>query len=65
VGDDDILLDGWNLPFKTETETSGIFAGNACYNLVGEPEAIRQCIEEKAVIPVTAGAKAKIIVCRG
>lgn len=62
---DDILLDGWGLPFKTDTETSGIFAGNACYNLVGDPEAIRQCIENRAVIPITDSAKAKIIVARG
>ena len=65
LGDDDILLDGWNLPFKTDTETDGVMAGNACYNLIGEPEAIRQCIEGKALRPVTDGAKAKIIVCRG
>src|SRR5262245_47273533 len=44
---DDIVLDGWNQPFRTDTECSGIFAGNACYNLVGEPETIRQCIEAK------------------
>lgn len=62
---DDILLDGWGLPFKTDTETSGIFAGNACYNLVGDPEAIRQCIETRALIPITDSAKAKIIVARG
>jgi len=64
LADDDILLDGWNLPFQTDTETHGVMAGNACYNLVGEPEAIRQCIEVKAVMPVTDGAKAKIIVAR-
>ena len=62
---DDILLDGWGLPFMTDTETSGVFAGNACYNLVGEPEAIRHCIETKAVLPVTNDAKGKIIVARG
>jgi hypothetical protein len=39
-------------------------AGNACYNLVGEPEAIRACIEGRAVVPVSAGAKAKILVAR-
>jgi hypothetical protein len=61
---DDILLDGWGLPFRTDTEGSGVFSGNACYNLVGEPEAIRQCIECRAVVPVTANAKAKIIVAR-
>jgi hypothetical protein len=61
---DDILLDGWALPFRTDTEGGGIMAGNACYNLVGEPEAIRQCIETKAVVQVTDDAKAKIIVAR-
>jgi hypothetical protein len=61
---DDILLDGWGLPFRTDTEGSGVFSGNACYNLIGDPEAIRQCIEGRAVLPVTAAAKAKIIVAR-
>src|SRR5262249_10348891 len=59
---DDILLDGWNLPFRTDTECTGVWAGNACYNLVGDPEAIRQVIETKALIPVTDSAKGKIIV---
>jgi hypothetical protein len=61
---DDILLDGWGLPFKADTEGDGIMAGNACYNLVGDPEAIRQCIETQAVIPISEAAKAKIIVAR-
>jgi hypothetical protein len=61
---DDILLDGWGLPFKADTECGGIMAGNACYNLIGEPEAIRQCIETKAAVPVSDAAKAKIIVAR-
>ena len=65
LADDDILLDGWSLPFKTDTETNGIFAGNACFNLVGEPDAIRQCIETRAILPVTDTARAKIIVSRG
>jgi hypothetical protein len=52
------------LPFKADTEGGGIMAGNACYNLIGEPEAIRQCIETKAVDPVSDTAKAKIIVAR-
>ena len=62
---DDILLDGWGLPFKTDTEGDGVFSGNACYNLVGEPEAIRHAIESRAVYPVSEDAKAKIIVSRG
>ena len=48
---DDIVLDGWDLPFKADTECSGVFAGNACFNLVGEPEAIRACLETRAVFP--------------
>jgi hypothetical protein len=42
----------------------GIWAGKPCYYLVGEPETIRQCIETKAVVPVSDAAKAKIIVAR-
>src|SRR5262249_24598491 len=61
---DDILLDGWGLPFKTDTEGNGVMAGNACYNLIGDPEVIRQHIETQAVLPVSDKAKAKIIVAR-
>jgi hypothetical protein len=61
---DDILLDGWALPFKTDTEGNGVFAGNACYNLIGDPDVIRECIEMKALLPVTNDAKAKVIVSR-
>jgi hypothetical protein len=64
VAADDILLEGWDLPFKTDGEAGGVMAGNACYNLVGDPEAIRQCIESKAVIPVSEESKSKIIVSR-
>src|SRR5262249_18203972 len=31
---DDILLDGWGLPFKTDTEAGRGKAGNACFNLI-------------------------------
>jgi hypothetical protein len=61
---DDILLDGWEMPFRTDTECIGIMAGNACFNLVGDPETIRQCIETRAAFPITDSAKAKIIVTR-
>src|SRR5262245_46720198 len=50
---DEILLDGWEHPFRADTEAGGVIAGNACFNLVGEPEAIRQCIETKAIAPVS------------
>jgi hypothetical protein len=58
----DILLDGWEVPFRTDTECGGVWAGNACFNLVGDPEAIRQYIETRAAFPITDSAKAKIIV---
>jgi hypothetical protein len=64
MGAEEILLDGWEVPFRTDTEMDGIWAGNACYNLVGEPEAIRAAIEGRAVLPVTDQAKAKIVVNR-
>jgi hypothetical protein len=65
VAADDILLDGWALPFQTDTEAGGVFSGNACFNLVGDPDAIRQCVEGRAVLPVSDSARAKIIVARG
>jgi hypothetical protein len=65
LGADDILLDGWDLPIRTDAEAGGVFSGNACYNLVGDPAVIRQHIEGRAVRPVTDDAKAKIIVARG
>lgn len=64
LAEDDILLDGWDVPFRMDTECAGVFAGNACFNLVGDPEAIRQCIETRAALPVSDDAKAKIIVSR-
>jgi hypothetical protein len=60
VAADDILLDGWGLPFQTDTEGAGIMAGNAYYNLSDEPEAIRRCIEAKTDLPVSDGAKAEL-----
>src|SRR6478672_1429111 len=47
---DDIILDGWDVPVRTDTECGGMWAGNACYNLVGEPDAIREYIESRAVL---------------
>jgi hypothetical protein len=64
VAADDILLDGWDQPFRADTEGDGVMAGNACYNLVGDPEVIRQVIESKAVVPISDDAKAKILVAR-
>jgi hypothetical protein len=61
---DDILLDGWDVPFKADTECAGVWSGNVCYNLVGDPDVIRRHIKEKAVYPVHEQAKAKILVSR-
>ncbi len=64
LAEDDILLDGWEVPFRTDTECGGVWAGNACFNLVGDPEAIRHYIETRAAFPISDTAKAKIIVAR-
>lgn len=64
LADDDILLGGWDVPFQTDGEAGGVFAGNACFNLIGDPQTIRDCIERTAVRPVSDSAKAKIIVGR-
>jgi hypothetical protein len=62
---DAIVLDGWDVPFRTDTESGGVCSGNACFNLVGDPAVIRQWIETRAVLPVSDQAKAKIVVQRG
>jgi hypothetical protein len=59
---DDIVLDGWNVPFLADTECAGVYSGNACYNLVGNPGVIRICLENRALLPISDGAKAKILV---
>jgi hypothetical protein len=64
LGPDDILLDGWNVPFRMDTECDGVFAGNACFNIVGDPAEVRQYIETRAIRPLTDDAKARIIVAR-
>jgi hypothetical protein len=61
---DVIMLDGWDQPFRTDTEVGCIMAGNACYNLIGDPNEIRLAIETKAAWPLSDDAKAKIIVAR-
>src|SRR5947209_6119354 len=64
LASDDILLDGWDVPFRADTECGGVMAGNACFNLIGNPDAIRQCLETRAVLPISDHAKAKIVVAR-
>jgi hypothetical protein len=59
---DDILLKGWDLAFKADTECDGVFAGSATYNLVGDPAVIRICLETRAVFPISDAAKAKVLV---
>jgi hypothetical protein len=61
---DDILLDGWDLPFMADTEGDGVMSGNACFNLIGQPATIRELIKTRAVRPVPDSAKAKILVSR-
>src|SRR5260370_1780993 len=38
---DDILLDGWDLPVRTDTEGGGVIAGTSCYNPIGQPDGDR------------------------
>jgi hypothetical protein len=64
---DDILLHGWEMPFKADTEHYGkdgsMMHGNACYNLVGDPDDIKRFLETRA-LQLSDSAKAKIFVYR-
>ena len=60
---DTLVFDGWDVPFKADTEGSGCFSGNACFNLVGDPAVIREWIETKQLnTSVGDHARAKILV---
>lgn len=62
-----LAFDGWDLPFTVQSEakrrpepgmfTTTSFSGNACINLVGKPEVIRDWVENKALLPVPDDAK--------
>jgi hypothetical protein len=62
VGGDDLVFDGWDVPFVVDGEAGGVICGNASFNLVGDVEAIRQCVESRGVFPISDAAKAKILV---
>jgi len=57
-----LIFDGWEVPFVVDGETGGVICGNACFNLVGDVDAIRQCLESRAVFPISDSVKAKILV---
>ena len=60
---DALVFDGWDIPFKADTEDSSCFSGNACFNLVGDPAVIREWIETKQLnTSVGDHARAKILV---
>ena len=60
---DTLVFDGWDVPFKADTEDSSCFSGNACFNLVGDPAVIREWLETKQLnTSVGDQAKAKILV---
>jgi len=61
LGHDDIVLNGWDVPFKADTECAGVMHGNACYNFVGNADTIKDWIENHAARPVSDSAKAKIV----
>jgi hypothetical protein len=60
---DTLVFDGWDVPFKADTEGSGRFSGNACFNLVGDPAVIREWVETRQLnSSVGDRARAKILV---
>jgi hypothetical protein len=60
-----LVFEGWDLPIKIDSEipSDGIsFSGNACFNLAGDKELIREYVEKRALVPVTDTGKAKILI---
>jgi hypothetical protein len=60
------LFDGWDLPIKTDSEIQSdsiSFEGNACYNLAGDRETIKDYIENRLLTGAPSDdVKAKIII---
>jgi hypothetical protein len=57
-----LVFEGWEVPFKADTDGGGIMAGNACYNLVGEAAVIRDWVESKNLnLPFSDADKAKVL----
>ena len=62
IARDTLVFEGWDIPFRVDTDGGGMFSGNACYNLVGDPAVIREWIETRQMNPgVGAEARAKIL----
>lgn len=63
VSGDTMVFDGWDIPFQTEIEAElGRFDMNACINLVGDHETIRDWADNKTLLPFGDHAKATILV---
>lgn len=62
VGPEDIVLNGWDVPFLVDAEAGGVFAGNCRFNFVGDPEVVIDWLENRAVFPVSEYAKKMILV---
>lgn len=68
----DLVFDGWQVPFKTDGEVerggdgvfvSKMFSCNACFNLAGDRETIRQWVLERNLnLPLSDTTKGSILV---
>ena len=58
-----IFLNGWDLPIRVDTDLRvGIMRGNACFNLIGDPETLKALLDG-SIIPVTDQQKAQVVLC--
>jgi hypothetical protein len=63
LGHDTLVFDGWDIPFKVDSEVGNTFSGNACFNLVGDPAVIREWVETKQLnTHIGDPAKSEILV---
>ena len=69
IRDDALVFDGWDLPIKIDSEVpsarggvSFCFSGNACYNLAGDADLIKDYVENRNLNgPTHDQVKAKVI----
>lgn len=45
------IFEGWNVPFRVDTDGGSIMRGNACFNFVGDANVIRDWIDNRNLNP--------------
>jgi len=62
--DTTLVFDGWDVPFKADSTDGPMIRGNACVNLVGDPEIVKMYIDTKNLNDKFT-TKDRVLICVG